>query len=98
MEHADDLFAYARLTDPETSHEAAQAIEPHLGRLESIVLAAIRQAPDGMTIDELAAATGLDKVTVSPRIKPLCKKGFIYTNGDRRPGRSGKSGLIWRAK
>ena len=93
-----DFFAYARRTDPETSHEAAQAIEPHLGRLESIVLTAIRQAPDGMTIDELAAATGLDKVTVSPRMKPLVRKGLIQTDGTKRKGRTRASGLVWRAK
>jgi len=99
MNVTDDLFAYARRTDPETSHEAAKQIEPQLPHLEAVVLAAIALAPDVMTIDELAAALPkLDKVTISPRIKPLCNKGKIYSDGSTRAGRSGRPGLVWRIR
>lgn len=96
-----DLFSYvpppkahARRTDPGTSHEAARSVEPDLTNLEAAVLRAIPQAPANATLDEVVDATGLDKVTASPRFKPLEAKGLIVRAGKRR-GSSGRQQTTW---
>jgi predicted transcriptional regulator len=91
-----DLFAFARASDPYTSHEAAAEVP--VTRLEAIVLEAIRASAIGRTIDELVDATGLDKVSISPRLRPLCNKGCIVESTHTRPGRSGKQQIVWHAK
>ena len=88
-----DLFgagAYARNTDPGTSHEAANKVKAHMSRLEKVVYDCIDSSPDGLTTKEIAELTKIDRVTVSPRIKPLCNKLLIQDSGRRR-GRS----IIW---
>jgi DNA-binding MarR family transcriptional regulator len=86
--------AFARRTDPETSHEAAKSIEPDLTKIESTVLLAIPFAPGTAILDEVTRETGLDKVTASPRFKPLEEKGFIRRVG-KRPGTSGRQQTSW---
>lgn len=91
--------AYARKTDPGTSHAAAASVEPELNELEGKALDALLLAgARGMTLDELVLHTGLDKVTVSPRLKPLRIKGKVRDPIDRRPGNSGRPQSVWVAK
>ena len=91
--------AYARATDPATSHVAAQAVEPRCAALEEAVLNALKATGGrGCTIDELVAVLRMDKVTLSPRLRPLCKKGFVEETLERRPGVSGRSQIVWKAK
>lgn len=86
-----DLFAYARATDPRTSHEAADAVTPRLSALEERCLNALRDAGAyGLTSKELALWTRLDRVTVSPRLRPLAERGLIRATEDRRDG-----GIVW---
>ena len=50
----------------------------------------------GMTVDELVEATGMDKVTVSPRLRPLCNKNEVCElRGETRPGKSGRRQTVW---
>lgn len=95
---APDLFSYipplARRTDPETSHDAARSVEPTLSSIEAAVLKAVPKAPADVTLDEVVEATGLDKVTASPRFKPLEEKGLIVRTGKRR-GLSGRQQTSW---
>lgn len=86
----------ARYTDPDTSHLAAQSVD--VTKLEGAVLDALKAAPDGLTSEELSERLGLSLVTVSPRLRPLVNKYKVYSNGDKRRNRSGRSALIWRAK
>ena len=89
--------AYARNTDPLTSHEAAASMDEHLGRLEATVLLSLRRSMlRGRTLDELIDDTQLDKVTISPRLKPLCMKGLAVAQG-RRLGKSNRSQTVWFA-
>jgi DNA-binding MarR family transcriptional regulator len=91
------MKAFARRADPETSHEAAASVESALPQLEAIVLAVIRRSrQQGQTLDQLIDATGIDKVTLSPRLRPLCAKGFVVEMG-KRPGKSGRSQTVWVA-
>lgn len=99
-----DSEALARNTDPETSHEAAHSMDDAVTRLEKVVTLAIRASGDrGATWDELAALTGIDKASISPRFKPLRRKGQICSRtveGEivKRAGNSGRGQIVWFAK
>jgi DNA-binding MarR family transcriptional regulator len=90
--------AYARRSDPETSHEAAQEVEKSVTALEAIVLEALRNHPLGLTNHEIVEFTGLTWNTASPRLHPLVKKGWVIDSGERRPGPSGRNCIVWRLK
>jgi len=84
----DDYPARARRSDPDTSHEAAARV--HVGNLEAIVLAELRNG--SATSAELAERTGIDRVAVSPRLRPLARKGLIQETALRRNG-----SIVWVA-
>lgn len=83
---------YVRGSD--TSQAAAVSIEPHLPRLEHVVLATIVSA-GGLIADEVEARTGLPHQTVSARIRGLVLKGLLEDSGERRRTRSGRSAAVW---
>ena len=86
----------ARLTDPQTSHDAAKALDSTV--LESMVLEAIKKCPNGATGYELdKALPGFGIQTLTPRFAPLKRKGLIYDSGLRRPGASGRSQCVLMA-
>ena len=90
--------AYARNSDPETSHAAAASMAPHLPALEVTMLELLRRAGSyGLTSYEMAAGYGLERVTVSPRFKPMERKGVIRDSGHRRQGPSGRMSIVWIA-
>lgn len=89
--------AYARITDPDTSHAAARSVEPELTHLESKVLMAIPFEPSDIILDEVIEATGIEKVSCAPRFKPLEKKGVIVRTGKRR-GFAGRLQTSWSRK
>ena len=92
-----DFQAYARANDPLTSVDAAAAVTPRLQDLEQVVLDHLKGAEDGLTVDELVAATGMDKVTISPRLRPLVRKQLAIETEQKRPGNSGRSQTVWKA-
>lgn len=51
----------------------------------------------GATSLELTSMLPLDRVTVSPRLRPLERKGHIVDSGERRAGVSGRPSIVWRA-
>ena len=66
--------------------------------LEASVLSLIKHnGPNGMTLDDLVYESGLDKVTVSPRLRPLEQKGLISRDG-KRGGRSGRKQTVWKVQ
>lgn len=78
--------AYARNTDPETSHIAANSI--NVTELEESVLARIKENRwKGATLDEIVITqkSESEKCTVSPRMVSLLDKGLIkrHQNGTR---------------
>jgi DNA-binding MarR family transcriptional regulator len=93
--------AYARTTDPETSHAAAESVKgSEATRLEAMVVMALvkRENKAGLTTHEIAKVTGLEYGSVTPRIRPLVKKGWIMDSGERRiPEGRTKAGIVWRA-
>lgn len=89
-----DPSGAARAGDPGTAKDAAAETRARI--LEGIVLKAIADAPDGLTSEECAAITQLSLVTVSPRMRPLVRRGKIYESTDRRKNQSGHSAIVWK--
>lgn len=94
-----DLFAYARRTDPDSAHEGARTVPS--GELMLKVLDALKRMGDrGGTAEEVADHLGIDLQSITPRFKPLIEMKMIYREivgySDKgnpryrtRPGKSG---------
>jgi DNA-binding transcriptional ArsR family regulator len=80
--------ARTRGNGPDTSRAAARRVQA--GKLAQLVLDTLRRGP--MTTRELAAATGKDRVTISPRLRPLAQAGKVRDTGIRREG-----SIVWAA-
>ena len=88
--------AYVRNTDPETSHEAAEAIEPSLKGMDIQILnAVISSGMHGATLSDVMEVTGIQKVSVSPRFKPLETMGHIFRDGKRKGDCRAKQ-TVWK--
>lgn len=87
-----DERGLARHSDPSTSHAAAAAVD--VTAKEQAVLDAIRQFPKGCIADDIARVTGLRDGSVTPRLRPLLRKGLIQRTGESRPGMSGRHQLV----
>lgn len=85
--------ALSRSTDPETSREAAYVV--NVNKTESLVLRALYDK-GSRTWDEVTEITGLRSSSVSPRFKPLRRKGLIVESGDTRKGESGRMQTVWK--
>lgn len=87
-------YPRARNTDPETSHEAARAIDPNnLSDQHAKVTAAVQQRP-GHTSRELSKEAGLDRYMLARRLPEL--ECVTVVRGDRRKcSISGLSALTW---
>lgn len=93
--------------DPvDTEQAAAESMKPHTASLRVRVLTLLRTAGDrGLTDDEganlLAAELGphvyVDRLTFGRRRQELCKAGLVYGSHLRRPARSSRSAIVWRA-
>jgi hypothetical protein len=87
-------WGLARHTDPQTSHEAAHAIDA--SRLELIILEEIKKAANGLTAEELGdRLPGIALNSITPRIAQMTRKGFIWAAGVRR-ARSGRNQRVLR--
>lgn len=80
--------AAARASDPETSHRAATRVDT--AKLNALVLASLGELGDA-TSHEVAAHTGLELVSISPRFAPLERALLVARTGARREGRQ-----VWR--
>lgn len=91
--------AEARTEDPDTSQAAADMVERDMPGLQKTVYDAVCQCSDGATVDELAILLGIQTETVSPRMRPLERKGFIADSGKRRHLPDKKVGrIVWVKK
>jgi len=88
--------AYARNTDPETSLDAAISVDA--SRLESIVLEVIKRYPNGCICEEIERALPhIRTSSITPRISPLMRKGYVIDTGFRKPSSSGRNQRIIKA-
>lgn len=90
--------AYARNTDPETSHGAADSVKgKEAQRLEKIVLFWLRKYPDGLNTHEIADFSGIGYESISPRMAPMASRGLVHDSGLKRPGPGRrKPCIVWR--
>jgi len=92
------LFAEpaARRTDPDTSRDAAEAVEPEAARQECRIME--RFAMFGpMNDDELVARSPQwHGPTVKTARSRLSKRGFLVDSGERRPSVRGRDQIVWR--
>lgn len=80
----------ARVSDPDTSREAALSIDT--SRMEAMVLEAIAQFPEGCIADDLKAMfPHIRRHSLMPRIAPLLRCGAIIDTGERRMAASGRN-------
>jgi hypothetical protein len=87
----------ARADGPETMRAAAESLRGQLGRLQALVLEAVRAAGEaGMTDEELERALGLRHQSVSARRRELVLRGQLADSGDRRRTSSGRAAIVWR--
>ena len=86
-------WAHYRSTDPETSRAAAESLD--LPSLEGVALAAIiKEGP--MTTFEIAAVSGLERDSISPRMKNLVARGLVRDSGEKRiPEGRTRTSIIW---
>lgn len=82
-----------RSNDPHTSAEGYAKVDAKA--LMQLVVDTIRRNGAGMTIDELTDATGAQKVSLSPRMKPLETQGLVRRADFTRKGRAGVSQTVW---
>jgi hypothetical protein len=92
----DDLMAFARKTDPQTSKEAAKTVD--VNKMEQLVLDVIKSFPDGCISQDVESALAQYRASsITPRYRPLMKKGLIVDTGEKRPGFSGRNQRVMRA-
>jgi hypothetical protein len=84
-----------RHDDPETSVTAALGLDA--SRLEKLAYKSVYDSKlVGRTMHETADETGVPYWSISPRFKPLRKKGLIFDSGERRKGRT-RNEIVWKA-
>jgi DNA-binding transcriptional ArsR family regulator len=94
LNHPPPVPGSSRRRDPDTSKEAAKSIDANSLEMR-VYQYLIDNGP--AILDDLAYGMKLDKVTVSPRLKPLERAGMVV-RGRARPGRSGRPQTTWIAR
>ena len=91
------MQAHARATDPETSHQAAEAITPGLPQLQARVERyAIDAGPRGFTDLQMCADFGDPSSTYRTRRSELTDRNIILDSGKRRlEGDSARQRVVW---
>ena len=83
----------ARATDPQTSQDAAESINPR-GQQEKL-LRTLAHMTDANRY-ELAQAAGLTEYQAGRRLSELNDSGLIAWTGEVRPGATGRSQSVWK--
>ena len=84
----------ARLTNPDTSHAAAQSMREQARVQRAQIVACLRQHGP-MTADEIDQQMGYRPTTAGRRMAELAKLGTVRTNGETRLTRSGRAAEVW---
>lgn len=87
---------HARTSDPRTSHEAAEQSEPLAAQHHLIILSALKGAVVGMTVEDIASRTGLEKHAVFRRMAELQKAKKATPLGLKLMA-TGRKGRLWFA-
>lgn len=76
-----------RASDPDTSHAAAESINP--SALQGVIIQILVEAQTGLTTHEIARLVHIGYQTITPRMKPMRLKGWVYDTGLRRAWKGG---------
>lgn len=87
--------AFARYTDPDTSHEAAQ--ETDTNRLYTLILGLLNEH-GGLTTVEMADLAGVGRDSLSPRMRQMVSKNWVEDSGERRKVHTGRKCIVWQVK
>lgn len=93
-----DLFNQPKVRhdSPDTSRDAARAVQQHAGQLENLILTEFCLA-DGMTDDELAyVLCDYHAPTVKTCRSRLSKRGLLVDSGERRKSSRQRDQIVWR--
>ena len=82
------MNAFARATDPQTSHDAARTVDVTLR--EAQALKGLSMLGGSGTSRQVAEVVGVDKWSISPRFKPLEAKGRVRRTDERHQGQ-----IVW---
>jgi predicted esterase YcpF (UPF0227 family) len=85
----EEMNVSARRTDPETSHIEVRRIAN--SDVDARILAYLSGTGIGGTSLEISEATGITRVSVSPRLKPLELMGKVIRTTEKRSG-----GIVWK--
>lgn len=97
----DDLLGVigprSRISDPQTSHDAAKHAEKFLNSHHEAILAAMRASQRPMAAEEIADACGwATHVQANRRMSELCDRGLIEPTEERHVNRSGRKAVRYR--
>lgn len=88
--------ARARRRDPDTSRDAARAVQQHAGALRTLVLEEFNLR-DEMTDDELIARMpDVYWPTLKKRRSELAGLGLLEDSGKKRTNARGRRMIVWR--
>jgi len=86
----------SRRHDPDTSKDAAAAIQEHVTAIQLSILQVLAFHAQGMSTRELAFRLSLDFATVSPRMAPMAEKGWVEMTPRKVKSPTGKGwGHVW---
>ena len=98
LDETGNVVAFARSSDPDTSHDAAQSIAP---RIRALQMAVLRFAVGAgrFTDPDMNAFFGVTSSTYRTRRAELVERGMIRDTGERRSlnGESGRRHAVWEA-
>ena len=80
---------------PRTSIDAARLALPRSGTARLKVLAAIANAPEGLTDHQIVAVTLRQLCTINPRRLELVQLGWVEDSGKRRMFREHSPAIVW---
>jgi|SRR5215471_16395912 len=88
-----DEHGRARRSDPQTAKDAGEGV--NAARLEqAVIVALIKGGP--MTTFQIAEAVGVHWNSISPRLAPLEKRGYVERTGEKRIVIGHKASEVWR--
>lgn len=88
--------AFARASDPETSHHAAESVSARLRELQAAVLGYAYINPEGFNHVELNQYFSTQSSTYRTRCSELVAKGYIRDSGERETIGSGRRHVVWQ--
>lgn len=98
-----DPWAFARNSDPDTSHDAAR--EVNVPDREAEVMEALKRLGGSGSSEDIADELnrmfpGRNEIpsNVSPRIKPLVLKNLVEFCGRKKQSRQGRTNRIWELR